>query len=306
MNVIYEILPEKIQRHFNELPIQKVYELRLRTNAPIIVALAGRSFFLTENGLSHNNSGAITCTKIDLETILHKSADYSLYAVNEQIKSGFITIRGGVRIGICGEIVVENGEVSTIKNIQSLNIRVPHQIRGASYNILPYIFTKDAPLKTLIISPPGCGKTTMLRDLCYQICDKYNIPNVLVLDERGEISATYMGENQLDVGAFTDVISFGNKTYGFENGIRSMRPDVIVTDEIMTSADIEMIKTACRSGVCVMASVHAKNIDDLRQKPVFKSLVDEGVFDRYVVLTTRDTAGMVAGIFDRNLKILSL
>ena len=303
MNVIYEILPEKIQTLFNNLPIARVYELRLRTNAPIMVALAGRSFFLSQNGLSHNKSDGIIATKIDMETIIHKATDYSLYASNEQLKNGFITIRGGVRLGICGEVVIENGAIQTIKNIQSINIRVPHQIRGCAYNILPYIFTQTAPMSTLIVAPPGCGKTTMLRDISWQVCDKYNAPNVLVLDERGEIAATYMGENQLDCGAFADVISGAPKSYGFEYGLRSMRPDVIITDELSTAADIEMVKNATRSGVCVFASVHARDIDDLRRKPLYKTLVEECVFERYVVLTTKDTAGTVAGIFDKSLKL---
>ena len=306
-SVIYNILPEKIQNLFANLPLQKVNELRLRTNAPIVVAIAGRSFFLTNTGLSHQPTDlAVTMTKLDLETIVHKAAEYSLYAVNDQIRAGFITIRGGVRIGICGEVVTNNGEVTTIKNIQALNIRVPHQIRGCSYPILPYVFEKNAPLKTLIISPPACGKTTMLRDIAWQLCDKYNMPNVLVLDERGEIAAAHQGENQLDVGAFTDVISGCTKSYGFENGLRSMRPDVIITDELCTAADIEMVKTAAHSGVCVFASVHARDISDLRQKPIFRSVIDEQVFDRYIVLTTRDTAGAVAGVFDRNLKIMCM
>jgi stage III sporulation protein AA len=301
-NVIYEILPQNLQRIFANLPLAKVYEIRLRSSAPPVAVVAGRSFYLGQNGLTTDARDATRVTKTDLETIIFKASDYSVYAINEQLKMGFITIRGGVRIGICGEIVHENGTVATIKNIQSLNIRVPHLVRGCSYQILPYVFTKENPYKTLIISPPGCGKTTMLRDIAWQICDKFQMPNVLILDERGEIAANYLGENQLDVGAFCDVISGGTKSYGFENGIRSMAPDVIITDELSTAGDIEMVRQAAKSGVCVFASVHAKNIDDVRTKPNFRTLVDDGIFDRYVVLTTRDTAGAVAGIFDRNLK----
>jgi len=304
--MLYEILPEKLQSVFNRLPLDRVYELRLRANAPIVVALAGRSFYLTPAGLNHHSPDAIIATRTDLDTIVHKASDYSLYAVNEQLKQGFITIRGGVRIGICGEVVVEDGIVGTIKNISSLNIRIPHQIRGCSYSVIPYIFGERAPLKTLVISPPGAGKTTFLRDLAWQVSDKYHLPNVLVLDERGELAANYMGENQLDVGNCADVLTGCSKSYGFQNGIRSMRPDVIITDEIATREDIEMVRQAARSGVCIFASTHARNIDEIRMKPFWRELIDEMVFDRYVVLTVKDTAGVIAGVFDRNLKLLAL
>jgi len=306
MTALYAVLPEKLQTAFNRLPLERVYELRLRTNAPAVVCIAGRSFYITPDGIGHNATEAILITRTDLDTIIHKASDYSLYAVNEQLKHGFITIRGGVRIGICGEIVAESGIVGTIKNVSSLNIRVPHQIRGCSYPILPYVFTNDRPHKTLIISPPGAGKTTMLRDLAWQVCDKYHLPNVLVLDERGEIAANYLGENQLDVGWCADVLTGCSKSYGFENGIRSMRPDVVITDEIATRDDIEMLRLAARSGVCVFASVHARSIEEIRMKPHFRELIDEMVFDRYVVLAIKDTAGSIAGVFDRNLKLLAL
>ena len=306
MNILLEILPESLKTAFSSLPIERVYELRLRAGAPAIATVAGRSFFLGVTGIVNNLASAITITRTDLDNIIHKASNYSIYAVNEQLKQGFITVRGGVRIGICGELVTERGNVSTIKNISSVNIRVPHEVKGCSYPVLPYIFTKGQPQKTLIISPPGAGKTTFLRDLAWQVSDKYHLLNTLVLDERGEIAANYLGENQLNVGHTTDVLTGCNKSYGFENGIRSMRPDIIITDEIATREDIEMVKLAARSGVIIFASVHAGGLDEIRLKPHFRELIDTQVFDRYVTLVVRETAGVVAGVYDRNLKLLAL
>jgi len=306
MRVLYDIFPDQIKAIFNHLPFDDIYEFRLRANCPVIVCYSGRNLYLTQSGLTREPEGAIMVSRTDLDSIIHKASNYSIYAINDQIREGYITIQGGIRMGIAGTVVMDGDKVSTVKNVQSLNIRIPHDVRGCSYGILNYIFDKNNPFSTLIVAPPGAGKTTFLRDLAWQICDKYPLKNVLVLDERGEIAANQLGDNQLDVGETTDVITGCSKMYGFSNGIRSLRPDVIITDEVATSDDIEMIRIATRSGVCVIASVHAGNIDEIRQKPYFSELVREGVFDRYVVLGIRDTAGCVCGVYDRNLKLMAM
>lgn len=295
MKFLFGILPDNLREVFTTLPIDRVYEIRLRANAPIVVCISGRNFVMDK----------VRITRTDIDTIIHKASNYSIYAVNEQIKQGFITIHGGVRIGLCGEVVSDGAEMRTIKNVSSLNIRIPHQVRGCSYPVLPYIFAPERPLKTLIISPPGAGKTTFLRDLACQVGDKYNLLNTLILDERGEIAASHLGENQLDVG-MADVMTGCAKSYGFDSGIRSMRPDVIITDEIATKNDVEMVRQAARSGVCIFASVHASGIDEIRLKPNFIDIISERVFDRYVVLAVKDSAGTVMGVYDANLKLLAM
>ncbi|MBO4726487.1 MAG: Flp pilus assembly complex ATPase component TadA [Clostridia bacterium] len=291
MDTLRAILPDQVQQALKHLPLAQIYELRLRANAPVVACVDGRNFPL--QGVD------VTCE--DLENIVHKAAEYAIYAVLDQIVKGFITIRGGVRIGIAGELVVEHGQVLAVKHISSLCIRVPHAVKNCAYALVPYLFGLERPLSTLIVAPPGAGKTTMLRDLARQIGQKYPHLNTLLLDERGELAACYQGEPQLDVGQNCDVITGGTKAFGFENGLRSLRPDVIITDEIATVDDAAMLARAVRSGVVVIASVHAADMGEVRAKPDLGILVTQGVFDRYVVLRTGERAGEVVGIFNRGL-----
>ena len=306
MGVFCDIFPEHLRGLVARIPVDHVYELRMRVNQPITVCMSGGVFFLHERGLSTNSDGAVVVSRTDLDAIVHRASSHSIYAFNDQLRQGFITIRGGVRIGICGTVVSEKGAVLTVKNVQSLNIRIPHQVRGCSYSALAHVFSDDNRVRsTLIVAPPGAGKTTFLRDLACQVGKHFPAQNVLVVDERGELAANHLGENQLDVGHCADVISGCTKAYGFECGVRSMRPDVIITDEIATAEDIAMVSLACRSGVAVLASVHAGGIDEIRLKPGFREMVDNQVFDRYVVLGVRDKPGCVVAVYDKNLKTLA-
>lgn len=288
------ILPEKVQKAFDNLPIAQVYELRLRADAPVVACIDGRNLRLP--------LVSVTCE--DLENIIHKAAEYAIYAVLDQMVKGFITIRGGIRIGIAGEMVVQNGKVSAVKNISSLCVRVPHEIKDCARIILPYVFATERPVSTLFVAPPGAGKTTILRDLARQIGQHYAHLNTLILDERGELAACYQGQAQLDVGQNADVITGGSKNYGFENGLRSLSPDVIITDEIATAEDVAMLQRAVRSGVVIIASVHATNLEDIMAKPDIKTLVTQAVFERYVILQKGKQAGEVVGVYGRGLERL--
>ncbi len=294
MDTLRAILPDKVQQVLTHLPLAQIYEIRLRANAPIVVCVDGRNYPLK----------AVDVTCEDLENIIHKAAEYAIYAVLDQMVKGFITIRGGVRIGIAGEFVMPHGQITAVKNISSLCIRIPHGVKNCAFAILPYVFEQNRPVSTLIIAPPGAGKTTMLRDLARQIGEKYPHLNTLLLDERGELAACYQGENQLDVGQNADVITGGTKAFGFENGLRSLRPDVVITDEIATADDAAMLQRAVRSGVVVIASVHAADLGEVRAKPDLGALVTQGVFERYVVLRTGEHAGEVVGVFNRGLQRL--
>ncbi len=184
--------------------------------------------------------------------------------------------------------------------IARINAGFPHFVKNCSLNAYNYIVTNGIVRSTLIISPPGAGKTTYLRDLVYQMSNKLDMVNILVIDERKEIAGIYNGENVQKLENI-DVVVGSTKKFGFVNGIRSMKPDVIVTDEINIDKDLDSIENALTSGVKVIATVHASSVDDLRNKNSFKTLLNKGLFERFVVLGTSNGVGTLEGIFNENL-----
>ena len=303
--MLKNILPNKVYNAiFGSVNFSDVYEIRLRVNNPISINLKNHNRYVTETGISINNKDAIICTKELIESVVFKASSQSIYAFNEQIKKGFITVAGGIRIGITGQVVLENKKIKTIKYFSSLNIRIPHEVMGCSKEVLTYLMEGNSLYNTLIISPPGAGKTTFLRDLAYQINLISPNINLLILDERMEIAGSCEGVNQLMVGS-SDVFSGVSKSYGFESGIRSMNPQIIFTDEIANLNDVEAIEYAGGCGVRVVASTHGYNLETLKIKSHFLKLLDLKVFDRFVVLSKEKGAGTLDGVYDSNFKLLT-
>lgn len=295
---IYSAAIEKIN-------YSQLNEIRLRVDKPIVVYLGGQAYFLSENGITNNIGSSIICKKEDIENIIFRASECSIYAVNEQIKRGYLTISGGVRIGLSGTAVCENKEIKTIKNFNSLVVRIPHKISNCSLTAFKYILEKDCLHNTLVISPPGAGKTTFLRDIISQLSQRNICLNVLVLDERGELAAVSESGESILESNFTDVLSFISKSDGFLYGIRSLNPNLIISDEIGAVEDIEAIEYACNCGVSVIASVHAGSISELRQKPHFNNLLSKKLFERFVVLSSREGPGTYEGVYDVNFNKLS-
>ncbi len=276
-----EFLPEQIKNGLRYVNQKFVYELRLRAEKPTTVNYAGVYKYLSPFGLTDKASEGIVCSFSDISDTVYAAGKFSVYSVEEQIKHGFITAEHGERIGLAGEYVYEKGEPLSIRKIYSLCIRVPHEVVGCGQTIYDLCLS-DGLKNLLLLSPPGLGKTTLLRDLSRLISENTR-NNILVCDERGELSAG-------DLGGTSDILTYADKLHAFEGGIRAMRPDVIITDEL-SARDILAVKKAIDGGVHTLASAHFDSMEHLDEP--FK-----GVFDRYIFLRT-DKLGVIKEIFNK-------
>lgn len=282
----------------------KLQEIRLRVNGPLLVIYDNREYFVnSESMLVSGDEDLYYINKNEIRETMEYISNYSLYAFEEELKQGFITIIGGHRIGITGKAVLEDNKIKSIKHISFINIRLSHQIKGCGDKVIPYIVdnkNKDC-YHTLIISPPRCGKTTLLRDVIRQLSDgdKGRMGmTVGVVDERSEIGACYMGVPQNDLGIRTDVLDCCPKAKGMLMLIRSMSPRIIAVDEVGSSEDIEAIEYVMNCGCKLIATVHGNSIEDIKSKPILGRLVQEKLFERYILLSNKDGVGHLEEIYD--------
>jgi len=300
-----ELFSDRICSALKKIPYKNLCELRLRTDNPIVVNILGDNYYLCDDKLSKSSDCAICVSSGMLQNILQRLCNHSLYSINDQIIDGYISYDGGIRVGVCGEVVSVDNKIKTIKNISSLNFRFPHFIKNCSLKVLDYIFNNYDLKNTLIVSPPGAGKTTLLRDLIYQLSIKSNLLNILVVDERQELISVFDG-NEIFKMKNVDAYSNSSKKFAFNNGIRSMKPDIIITDELNLDRDVIDIENAITSGVNIIASIHASSINDLKNKFLFKDVLNKKLFNRYIFLSTSDGVGTIEGVFNENLQLIGV
>ena len=281
MDTILKYLPVNLRDTIQKLPqLQGIEEIRLRRGQPMLIRYCDCSFFAAENGTPRiSERNAYIVTDADIENAFSGFCENSVYAHLEELRNGYITIERGHRIGFCGKCVINNGEVSAMKEISSLNIRVAREVKGAADQEMSLL--KNKPASVLIVSPPGVGKTTVLRDMARQYSDLgYTVG---IADERSEICGCYKGRPQYDVGSRTDVVDGCPKDIGIMLLLRCMSPHIIITDEIGTYQDFAAVAKALNSGVKVAASAHGSSLSDLMKNAQFaKSL---HLFDKIIFLS---------------------
>ena len=275
---IYNLLNNTINQ--NKKIEEELQEIRIRCNRPIILRLRNMEILIEYN----------ISQKEILQTI-EKLCENSIYAYKNQICEGFITVKGGHRVGITGSAVIENGKIINIKYITSLNFRIAREIIGCSRKILGQVIdVKENTINnTLIVSPPGKGKTTLLRDLIRNISNGVEElgfigKNCSVVDERGEIAAMYQGVPQNDVGIRTDVIENISKAKGMKMLIRSMAPEVIACDEIGSKEDVEAIKEALISGVKGIFTMHGRTLEDIKKNKGINELIENKQIEKIIFI----------------------
>ena len=291
------ILPVRIRKMLEENGINYEYlqEIRFRVGQPVILQYKNQEYLLKDKKVNPGQDNFFF-TKEEMKETMEYISNFSMYAFENEMRQGFITIPGGHRIGIAGKVFVEQGKVKRITNIGMINIRLSHEVIGCSRNIIDVLWEEGNFCHTLIISPPGGGKTTLLRDIIREIAE--DRLTVGVVDERSEIAASYLGIPQNQLGIRCDVMDGCPKVEGILMLLRSMAPDVIAVDEIGGREDIEALIYGRNCGCKILATIHGNSVEEIKSKPQMREFIENRGFERYVVLENRLQAGKIKEISD--------
>lgn len=285
--------------------VDQLEEVRLRRQRPVALIGHHEEWFLTQEGLTKDTAKAPLLKDEDFHKTMQILTGSSLYAYEEELRRAYLTIPGGHRVGFCGRVLLESGQIRGMKEFSGLNIRLARDMSGLSQDLLPYIYdySTDRPFHTLIVSPPRCGKTTLLRDLTRELSEgnsRWKIPgmNIAVVDERSEIAGSFMGVPQMRIGSRTDVLDACPKVEGMLMLLRSMGPQVIVTDEIGKKADFQAIEEVAYAGVKVVSTIHGYDLADIKARSQVAEFLEEGLFERIIVLNRKRGPGTIEGIYN--------
>lgn len=284
--------------HHYTRPIE---EIRLRLARPLAIEAEGRWLLRHDGTPTVHPQRAWILNEEDLRLTVELMTESSLYTMEEELRQGFITLPGGHRAGLAGDCLVEEGRVSRIRSITGINLRIAREKLGIAYGVLPHLWAPERFLRTLIISPPQAGKTTLLRDIVRAVGDgdwQKRSCKVGLIDERSEIAGSFHGLPQLRVGIHTDVLDGCPKAEGVYRLLRAMGPEVIAFDELGRPEEIDAVRDLLYAGVSILATAHAGSVEEMAERPTLSSLLGMGGFERIIVLSRRMGAGTVEGIWD--------
>lgn len=301
---IVHMFPKQVSNVLGRLNLnyEKLQEIRMRADKPLAVRWDGKEYFVKATGEAtiYEEEGYPVSTQ-EIAQTMEQISGYSLYAYEEELRQGFLTIQGGHRIGVAGKVLTENGRVKNIRHVTFLHIRLCHEVKGCAIRLMPYLTEGDEICNTLLISPPGAGKTTVLRDLIRLISDGTGHlcgKNVGVVDERSELAGSYFGIPQNNLGIRTDVLDGCPKAEGVMMLIRSMAPEVLAVDEIGTLEDVKATEMAACCGCRILATAHGTSVEDICRNPSLKKLCEKKIFERYVILNRNYQNGQIRSIWD--------
>lgn len=303
-DTILKVLPWDVRSIIQKekLEFEYLQEIRLREGKPLIFL-----YHDTEVIPGAKARRPYLVTKDNIREMLEYISNYSLYACEQEMRQGFITIEGGHRVGMAGQVIMEEGKIKNLKYISSINLRISHEVKNCADKIFPYITYNKQMYHTLLISPPRCGKTTLLRDIIRQVSDGnmwVKGCTVGVVDERSELGGCYLGNPQNEMGVRTDILDRCPKAEGMIMLIRSMAPQVIAVDEIGAQEDVHAIEYAMHCGCKMLATAHGYSMEEIQRKPIFEKLVQERRFERYVILSNRYQIGGIEAVYGENGSLL--
>lgn len=301
LQTVLSFLPKNISNQISQIPpieINEIEEIRVRVSRPLEISAKGIvKYFPYIVGVE------------DAVHLLNKISHFSIYALEEELKRGYITIEGGHRVGLAGKVILEDGKVKAIRDVSSFNIRIAREKIGIADSIITSLYD-GRWFHTMIIGPPQTGKTTLLRDIARIISSgdkngKFPAAKVGIVDERSEIAGCVSGIPQMSFGPRVDVMDACPKVEGMMMMIRSMSPEVLIVDEIGRKEDSEAILEAVNAGIKLMMTTHGESLEEIRNRPSLRRILDEQIFQRFIILSRQDGPGTVTRIEDRHGRELS-